>query len=671
MRLLHPLLLALSFSLETTAQRCWRQLTCTGPSAPSFPGPWDVQNFAPASRTLQPKRILSLPAGALLSQYPGPAPLSRNGSALVFDFGLLVGGLITLTYTSTGPGRIGLAFSEARDYIGEWSDASNGRFRGPDGAVYGTVNGGGRGRYVMPDWALRGGFRYLTVFWTTGAGARLEVQDVELEIAFQPTWADLRAYQGYFHCSDRMLNRIWYAGAYTLQTNAVPTNTGRMVPMLNRGWANNATLGPGDSIIVDGAKRDRAVWPGDMGVAVPASFVSTGDLESVRNALQVMFDYQNKDGSFPEAGPPLLQQNSDTYHMWTLIGTYNYMLYTDDTAFLDKNWAKFQRAVAYIADKVEDGLLHVSGTRDWARWGQGGPNAEANMILYHTLTTAALVATWTSRAPPSLAQSYTVQASALRTAINAQLYDPPFNSFKDNTTRTALHPQDANALAILFNITSGPRSAGISTSLTKNWTPIGPSPPELPGNISPFITSFELAAHFSINQTARALDLLRRTWGWYIDHPNGTQSTLIEGYRTDGSWGYRRERGYKDESYVSHAHGWSAGPTSALTHYIAGLDVIERLGRRWSVRPQFGDLRFAEAGFVTRLGKFRTGWRKVEGGYDVEIETPVGTEGDVVLPVLSAGVMPTVMVNGAAARARLAAGVEMVLPGGRYNITVR
>ena len=61
---------------------------------------------------------------------------------------------------------------------------------------------------------------------------------------------------------------------------------------------NNATLGPGDTIIVDGAKRDRAVWPGDMGIAVPAAFVSIGDLESVKNGLQVMYNTQvrlNKD----------------------------------------------------------------------------------------------------------------------------------------------------------------------------------------------------------------------------------------------------------------------------------------------------------------------------------------------------------------------------------------
>ena len=141
---------------------------------------------------------------------------------------------------------------------------------------------------------------------------------MKLEIGFQPTWSNLRAYQGYFHSNDEELNKIWYSGAYTLQTNAVPINTGRQIPALKVGWANNGTLSNGTTVIVDGAKRDRAVWPGDMGIAVPSTFVSIGDLESVKNALQTMYDHQNKDGSFPEAGPPLLQQGSDTYHMYVL-----------------------------------------------------------------------------------------------------------------------------------------------------------------------------------------------------------------------------------------------------------------------------------------------------------------------------------------------------------------
>ena len=160
---------------------------------------------------------------------------------------------MTLEYSSNGPGQIGLAFTEGKNWIGEWSDSSNGEFKGPDGAIYADFASAGKGTYVMPDNKLRGGFRYLTLFLVTNSTTTVQLTGINLDIGFQPTWANLQAYQGYFHSSDELLNRIWYSGAYTLQTNAVPVNYGREVPFLTTGWSNNGTLGPGDTIIVDGA----------------------------------------------------------------------------------------------------------------------------------------------------------------------------------------------------------------------------------------------------------------------------------------------------------------------------------------------------------------------------------------------------------------------------------
>lgn len=204
-----------------------------------------------------------------------------------------------MDYVSSGPGSLGIAFTESKKWIGKASDSSNGGFEGPDGALFANIPSTGDGSYVVPDNKLRGGFRYLTLFLETDAATTLSITDISLEIAFQPTWKNLRAYQGYFHSSDEQLNKIWYAGAYTLQTNSVPVDTGRQTPFPESGWNNNGTLGPGDTIIVDGAKRDRAVWPGDMGIAVPSTFVSVGDLDSVKNALQVMYNYQVKIRSSP------------------------------------------------------------------------------------------------------------------------------------------------------------------------------------------------------------------------------------------------------------------------------------------------------------------------------------------------------------------------------------
>jgi hypothetical protein len=236
--------------------------------------------------------MLSLHNGSIIGDYGSGVTLSTANPAVVLDFGKEVGGIVTVQWSkSSGTGVLGLAFSEAKNWIGQQSDSSNGGFKGPDGSLLASISPGD-GSYVMPDDKLRGGLRYMTLFLSGNSTLSLQIDHVSLEISFQPTWANLRAYQGYFHSSDDQLNKIWYSGAYTLQTNSVPVNTGRQVPFVKTGWSNNGILGSGDTIIVDGAKRDRAVWPGDMGVAVPSAFVSSGDLDSVRNALQVMYDYQ-------------------------------------------------------------------------------------------------------------------------------------------------------------------------------------------------------------------------------------------------------------------------------------------------------------------------------------------------------------------------------------------
>lgn len=668
------------------ARSCWRDTPCSEITEAAFSGEWDQNIFAPSSRTVSPANVLSLANATVISSYRGANTLNGNGSALVFDFGIEIGGIATVKYTSTGgSGSLGLAFTEAKNWIGEFSDSSNGKFAHGigdlacnDGAIYGDFSGDGEHSYTMDDVHLRGGFRYLTLFLLTNSTTSVCIDDISLEIGFQPTWSNLRAYQGYFHSNDDELNKIWYSGAYTLQTNAVPTNTGRKVPTLSSGWANNGTLANGTVTIVDGAKRDRAVWPGDMGIAVPSTFYSVGDLELVQTALQTMYDHQNADGSFPEAGPPLLQQGSDTYHMWTMIGTYNYILYTNHTDFLAQNWPRYEYAMEYVYNKVHQpsGLLNVTGTRDWARNVQGGNNTEANVILYRTLLTGADLATWQGNA--SLASTYTSRANVLAQSILKYQWDESYGSFRDNATDTTLHPQDANSMAILFGVVSNTSSAAqrISSRLTRNWTPIGAEAPELPNNISPFISSFEIQGHFVVGQANRALDLIRRSWGWYLNNANGTGSTVIEGYLTNGSFAYRNYRGYDyDASYVSHAHGWSSGPTSALTNYILGLEITGRLGSEWRLAPQFGDLTEVEGGFTTGLGKFQASWKVVHDGdeYTLRWNVPEGTQGDIVLPCLPTGNKAVVELNGkkVGKTENAGSGYRMSMGGGSGKVVVK
>lgn len=277
--------------VAAASKSCWRDTTCTGPAAPSFPGPWERNNHSPSSRTVSPVHILSSD-GSIQSKFPGMASLQGNGSLLIFDFGQEIGGIVTINYEAQGTGMLGVAFTEAKNWTGEWSDSSNGSF-GPDGAIYGNVTSTSSGSYTAPDEKLRGGFRYLSLFSITEGNITIDIRDITLEISYQPAWSNLRAYGGYFDSSDSLLNRIWYAGAYTLQTNAVPPNTGRQYPLISTGWLNNAFLGSnGSSIFVDGSKRDRACWAGDLAIAVPSILVSTGDSYSVGTSLQMQYDHQ-------------------------------------------------------------------------------------------------------------------------------------------------------------------------------------------------------------------------------------------------------------------------------------------------------------------------------------------------------------------------------------------
>jgi hypothetical protein len=120
------------------------------------------------------------------------------------------------------------------------------------------------GYWTQPAERLRGGYRYLTIASTSDAPVTLS--NVSCAVSFSPHVDDLTAYAGYFYTEDKdyededFLTKLWYAGAYTVQTNVVAVNTGRQVPIVpSPGWANNATLGVAGPIIVDGAKRDRSV----------------------------------------------------------------------------------------------------------------------------------------------------------------------------------------------------------------------------------------------------------------------------------------------------------------------------------------------------------------------------------------------------------------------------
>lgn len=230
---------------------------------------------------------------------------------------------------------------------------------------------------------------------------------------------------------------------------------------------------------------------------------------------------------------------------------------------------------------------------------------------------------------------YLKQAETLKKAIMSRLWDEKLGAFKDSPD-SSLHPQDANSLALAYGIVDpdSEEAQRVSDYLVSNWTPIGPSCPELPNNVSPFISSIELDGHFRTGRADRSLQLIKDLWGWYLNHENGTQSTTLEGFTVDGSWEYRLQRGYtKGSPYLSHAHGWSSGPTSTLTEHMLGLRVTKPAGEEWLLKPAtFSELDSFQGGFVTAKGRFSAKVTVGKKYIEVEWDAPKETRGLIDLP---------------------------------------
>jgi hypothetical protein len=598
--------------------------------------PWDKYNYAPASRTVTATTIyrttgsVSAPTAVLHGQ---PTTLHGAGSSITLDFGKEVGGIVTVhAASSTAAGqRLGLAFSESSQYVGPTSDASNGG-SGPDGALDAELTPGAS--WTMPQAKLRGGFRYLTLF--AESDGTIAIDGVSLAISFTPSMTDLRAYDNYFYSSDPLLNRIWYAGAYTAQTNTIAPTTGRVWGPPASGWDNSGTVGVGNEVLVDGAKRDRTVWPGDLGVSVPTEFASLGDVTPTRNALTTLFDHQAASGELPFAGPQVNFYGSDTYHLWTLIGTATYYQYTHDASWLTGEWANYVRAIQFSLGKVgSDGLMNVTGTADWARSGQGGENIAANALLYRALVGGAQLAR--AQGDSADATTWAATAARLRTAVNTNLWDASAGQYRDNPT-SSLHPQDGNSLAVWYGLASPARAARVSAALTTNWNQYGATTPEKGGEIGTFPGSMEVQAHLQAGDATSALELIRREWGYMLDSPLGTKSTFWEGYLANGQFGY-------GGAYMSAAHGWSTGPTSALTFYVLGIRPTTATGG-YDIVPESGDLASAQGSLKTPLGDIKLAWQHDVRSrtFSAELEAPAAAIGQVEVPTY--GARTSVTVNG-------------------------
>lgn len=362
--------------------------------------PYSRYILAPSKRVLSPQKVYGVSgtvdhAEALLDNHSGEATFGSN-SSVTYDFGQNTAGLISFAISSVSDNNqwIGLSFSESNIWISpNGSDATQNV--AIDETLWFQVESG---NYSVEREHNRGGFRYLNVYHNTTGSVTL--QNVTLYFTPMPHYADnsIGNYSGYYHCDDEKLNRVWYSAAYTNQLCTIPSDLGNALvdytatdPTVPTFWWANSTLTTGRSALVDGGKRDRLIWPGDLSISLPSVLLSTYDKYTVKTTVAQLFEQQNlTTGSMPYVASPVGTPSygfiySFTYHLHGLGALSNYYIHTGDLPFLSKYYYQYKLGLALSLRSIDHtGLAMVAedATPDWGRAGQGGHNLGVRMKIF-------------------------------------------------------------------------------------------------------------------------------------------------------------------------------------------------------------------------------------------------------------------------------------------------
>ncbi len=619
-------------------------------------------NAAPASpyggTVVDPTGAISGPGTTLTSATYG-RPF------VIYDFGKDVGGRVSFDVSGvTKPVTVGLAFSESSEYMTSASDQACGTSGVCTETHYLTVQ---PGQSVVNDPNLRGGFRYLMVFLDTPGSIR--ISDLRVNFTPDPGVANPAAYSGAFLSASNLLNRIWYAGAYTAEMDTINPTTGRPYPATPGPLAFDATVASGTTAIVDGAKRDRLDWAGDQSVEDPTALLSNpggpsaGEALAAENSFAFLASHAFPDGEIPGVYLTKTLGFQSAWGVYSLLAILNYndiYLYTGDRAFLAKWWPTIQRDLAWAQGLVgSDGLIDVPGQFSGS-WGYGasGHVAYVNAVYVLALRDMAKIATLEGDA--SLAATYTTEASSVAAAINAELWNASAGAYQVSISDSAI-PQDANAMALVAGVATGARAASVLRYLNGPMaTKYGTETINVANNVvgqyvSPFITYDQLLGELEQNSTSTtdaALASLERTWGYMLDSPLGTNSTFWEAVSLHGN----PEMG----AYTSLSHGWASGPVSLLSNEVLGVTPTGGGLSSFTVLPHPpSTLPWAEGEIPTPSGAVEAAWRQSAKGsrFELEASAAKGEAYTAGVPVMASG--EAVWANGKL----IWSGTKAVVPG--------
>jgi hypothetical protein len=382
--------------------------------------------------------------------------------------------------------------------------------------------------------------------------------------------------------------------------------------------------------VEDGPKRDRLLWLGDLAATADVFGLAIGDLRPLRRSLLLAAAIQLRSGALPGVGPhPNDLVLADYVPQW-VIATRAYIRHTADLDTADLLLPTVRRTLQYLAERIgPEGLVGPEEETDWwvfLDWDRrepfGSPVEKRGYVVVLSLMAAAAfeagadVARWLGQ--DRQATTWQARAALLRERVLERAWDEDLRAIVD-WVRGGERTRHVSRFTTAWTLSSGLGSAAQRAAMADLLAhPAGRAEPTTTG----YGQTYNVAALFDAGHPQAALALVRRYWGSMIERGATTfwESFDPEEDRATELDLYGRRYG------VSRCHGWSGSIAGTLATYLLGVHVREPGGRRLLLRPQLGNLAWAEGTVPTPLGPVKVRWTDTRA----RVELPTGVRADVV-----------------------------------------
>lgn len=463
---------------------------------------------------------------------------------MIYDFDRIQVGYIELEYEASGDGTVRLELDFTED-VTDFNEESGGPWQMTQRlAVTEKVQ---KGTHTLRFTHRRGG-RYVKIQFSEETKA-VRIIRLRFRLSMLPS-----EQEGWFRCSESLLNEAWEMGKYTL--------------LVNKHQEYESC-----------PRSEMKFFSGDGIIDALIDYYAFGD-DALVDASLAITEIACNSGIQPN----IYDRNTSLwdYPAWRIVMIYNQYRYYGDLELVRKYFDEMVLNTQWMIQKMNrygliyqyplfgGGIYCDSGTVEYTcSKDRLGEKPYLNALLYESLRCmgelGALLGDPRSGEWSSLAQK-------VKTAINERLWDEEAQAYLDTYDRSYV-PQDGNALAVLFGIADEERGRkAMDTLCRENWSPYGSAilskemPMDAEGNehtrcgvktISPAACMYEAEARFLSDDPQSALDLMRRCWG----------TMIRKGART--FWEFAPNNG--TDRWIIPSHAWSGGCTYLLSAYVLGI----------------------------------------------------------------------------------------------------